>query len=55
MGEAPWSIYEAADSVPKLQWSTYKAAAGWKIELGRAMAASACVPGVFGRCSFKAS
>jgi predicted acylesterase/phospholipase RssA len=47
MGEAPWSIYEAADSVRRLQWSYYNAAAGWKIELGRAVAASACVPGVF--------
>jgi predicted acylesterase/phospholipase RssA len=47
MGEAPWSIYQAADSVRRLQWSYYAAAAGWKIELGRAVAASACVPGVF--------
>jgi predicted acylesterase/phospholipase RssA len=47
MGEAPWSIYEPADSVRRLQWSNYDAAAGWKIELGRAVAASACVPGVF--------
>jgi predicted acylesterase/phospholipase RssA len=47
MGEAPWSIYEAADSVRRLQWSNYNVAAGWKIELGRAVAASACVPGVF--------
>jgi predicted acylesterase/phospholipase RssA len=47
MGEAPWSIYEAADSVRKLQWSNYNVEAGWKIELGRAVAASACVPGVF--------
>ena len=47
MGEAPWSIYEAADSVGRLQWSRYDAPAGWKIELGRAVAASACVPGVF--------
>lgn len=47
MGEAPWSIYETADSVRRLQWSDYNVAAGWKIELGRAVAASACVPGVF--------
>jgi predicted acylesterase/phospholipase RssA len=47
MGEAPWSIYESADSVCRLQWSNYNVAAGWKIELGRAVAASACVPGVF--------
>jgi hypothetical protein len=47
MGEAPWSIYQAADSVRRLQWSYYASAAGWKVELGRAVAASACVPGVF--------
>jgi predicted acylesterase/phospholipase RssA len=47
MGEAPWSIYQAADSVCRLQWSNYNVAAGWKIELGRAVASSACVPGVF--------
>jgi predicted acylesterase/phospholipase RssA len=47
MGEAPWSIYQAADSVRRLQWSNYNVAAGWKIELGRAVASSACVPGVF--------
>lgn len=35
MGEAPWSIYEAADSVRRLQWSNYNVAAGWTIELGR--------------------
>jgi predicted acylesterase/phospholipase RssA len=47
MGEAPWSIYETADSVGRLQWSNYNVAAGWKIKFGRAVAASACVPGVF--------
>jgi predicted acylesterase/phospholipase RssA len=47
MGEAPWSIYEAADSVRRLQWANYDVAAGWKIELARAVGASACVPGVF--------
>ncbi|OSI68672.1 hypothetical protein BSZ22_20670 [Bradyrhizobium canariense] len=47
MGEAPWSIYQAADSVRRLQWSNYDDHAGWKIELGRAVTASACVPGVF--------
>jgi predicted acylesterase/phospholipase RssA len=47
MGEAPWSIYDTADSISRLQWSNYNKRAGWQIELGRAVAASACVPGVF--------
>lgn len=47
MGEAPWAIHEAADSIPRLEWSWYHQAAGWRIELGRAVAASACVPGIF--------
>jgi hypothetical protein len=47
MGESPWAIHEAADSIPRLEWSWYMPAAGWKMELGRAVAASACVPGVF--------
>jgi len=47
MGESPWAVHEAADSIPRLQWSWYKPDAGWQIELGRAVAASACVPGVF--------
>jgi hypothetical protein len=37
MGEAPWSIYEAADSVSRLQWSNYNPRARWQIELGRAV------------------
>lgn len=53
MGEAPWSIYEAADSVSRLQWSNYSPRAGWQIELGRAVAASACVPGVFSPLQLK--
>jgi predicted acylesterase/phospholipase RssA len=47
MGESPWAIHEPADSVPRLQWSKYDKGAGWQITLGRAVAASACVPTVF--------
>ena len=47
MGESPWAVYEAADSIPRLQWSTYDQGSGWQINLGRAVAASACVPMVF--------
>ena len=46
MGESPWAIHEAADSVPRLEWG-YAPGAGWQMELGRAVAASACVPGIF--------
>lgn len=47
MGESPWAIHEAADSIPRLEWSWYSPAAGWQIDVARAVAASACVPGVF--------
>lgn len=47
MGESTWAIHEAADSVPRLEWNYYNAAAGWQIELGRAVAASASVPFIF--------
>lgn len=47
MGESPWSIYPAADSVPRLQWHWYEPKAGWQMSLARAVAASACVPGLF--------
>jgi predicted acylesterase/phospholipase RssA len=47
MGESPWATHEAADGVPRLQWSWYVPAAGWQMELSRAVAASACVPGIF--------
>lgn len=47
MGESPWAIHEAADSVPRLQWSWYQPDVGWNISVGRAVAASAAVPGVF--------
>ncbi len=52
-GESPWAVHEAADCVPRLEWSWYEPDAGWKIELGRAVAASACVPGIFAPLSIK--
>jgi predicted acylesterase/phospholipase RssA len=45
MGESPWAVHEAADVVPRLQWARY--GDHWRMRLGRAVAASACVPGVF--------
>lgn len=47
MGESPWSVHEAADSIPRLEWAWYAKGVGWTMELARAVAASACVPGVF--------
>ena len=47
MGESPWSTHPAADSVPLLEWHWYKPEAQWQITLARAVAASACVPGLF--------
>jgi predicted acylesterase/phospholipase RssA len=47
MGESPWSIHPAADSVPRLQWHWYDPGANWQIKLGQAVAASACVPMLF--------
>ena len=47
MGESPWSVHEAADSIPRLEWAWYTKGDGWTMELARAVAASACVPGVF--------
>jgi hypothetical protein len=47
MGESPWAIHSAADSVPRLEWHWYVPDAGWRMSLGRAVAASACVPGIF--------
>jgi predicted acylesterase/phospholipase RssA len=47
MGESPWAVHEAADAVPRLQWAEYEPLAGWQVSLGRAVAASACVPGIF--------
>jgi predicted acylesterase/phospholipase RssA len=46
MGESPWAVHEAADIVPRLQWARYNGGS-WRMRLGRAVAASACVPGVF--------
>lgn len=47
MGEAPWAVHDAADAVPRLEWAAYDPDRGWQIPLGRAVAASACVPGIF--------
>ena len=47
MGESPWAVHEAADSIPRLEWSGYDEAVNWRMKLGRAVAASACVPMVF--------
>jgi predicted acylesterase/phospholipase RssA len=47
MGESPWAIHESADSIPRLEWSAYNDGKGWKMPIGRAVAASAGVPTVF--------
>ena len=47
MGESPWAVHQDADSVPRLEWGWYNRNNNWSIELARAVAASACVPGVF--------
>jgi hypothetical protein len=47
MGESPWAVHEAADSIPRLEWSWYNTGVDWKMDVARAVAASACVPGVF--------
>jgi predicted acylesterase/phospholipase RssA len=47
MGESPWAIHEAADSVPRLEWAWYEPAAEWRVRVGQAVAASASVPGLF--------
>jgi predicted acylesterase/phospholipase RssA len=47
MGESPWAVHDAADAVPRLQWAYYDQSANWRVRLARAVAASACVPGVF--------
>lgn len=47
MGESPWSTHPAADSVPRLEWYYYEPGENWHIRLARAVAASACVPGLF--------
>ncbi len=53
MGESPWVVHEAADSVPRLQWSEYVPSKKWQMPLGLAVAASAAVPGVFAPVSIK--
>jgi predicted acylesterase/phospholipase RssA len=47
MGESPWAVHTAADSVRRLEWYEYSPADGWQMELSRAVVASACVPLVF--------
>ena len=47
MGESPWSVHDAADTVPRLEWHGYDADGGWRIPLAQAVSASAGVPGVF--------
>lgn len=47
MGESPWSVHKVADTVPRLEWHEYKKDEGWRMSVGQAVAASACVPGVF--------
>jgi predicted acylesterase/phospholipase RssA len=47
MGESPWAVYEAADSIPRLEWAWYEPGENWQISLGQAVAASACVPMIF--------
>ena len=53
MGESPWSVHEAADSIPRLEWAWYDKDDGWTMSLARAVAASACVPGVFAPMEIK--
>ena len=47
MGESPWSVHQVADTVPRLDWHEYDRSHDWRIQVGEAVAASACVPGVF--------
>lgn len=47
MGEAPWSNGHEVDSVPRLEWAYYDSSSDWRVELARAVAASACVPFIF--------
>jgi predicted acylesterase/phospholipase RssA len=55
MGESPWSINEGADNIERLEWALYAPGCGWQIELARAVAASAAVPGVFAPLKLAAS
>jgi predicted acylesterase/phospholipase RssA len=47
MGESPWAIHKEVNSITRLEWAMYSRESGWRIALGRAVAASACVPGLF--------
>ena len=47
MGESPWALNKDADNIERLQWAWYEPDAGWQIQLARAVAASAAVPGIF--------
>lgn len=47
MGESPWTVHEAADAVPRLDWAWYDVDSGWHMKVSRAVAASAGVPGIF--------
>jgi predicted acylesterase/phospholipase RssA len=47
MGESPWVLSEGADNIERLEWANYNTKAGWWMRLARAVAASACVPGIF--------
>jgi predicted acylesterase/phospholipase RssA len=47
MGESPWALNEGADNIERLEWANYNTKAGWRMRLARAVAASACVPGIF--------
>ena len=53
MGEAPWANGQDVDSVPRLEWSYYDESSDWRIELARAVAASACVPFIFAPLEIK--
>lgn len=47
MGESPWALNEGADNIERLEWANYNRKARWRMRLARAVAASACVPGIF--------
>jgi predicted acylesterase/phospholipase RssA len=47
MGESPWAVQIDADSSPRLDWFYYEGSAQADFLLGRAVAASSCVPLIF--------
>jgi predicted acylesterase/phospholipase RssA len=55
MGESPWALNEGADNIERLEWANYNTQAGWRMRLARAVAASACVPGIFAPLKMDAS